>query len=303
MIDTRETLTEIAGRNASDIFILSDRPLTYKANGALRNLNEIKLLPDDTRDFIESIYQLANDRDMDRLFTRGDDCFSFTLAPVARFRVSAYRQRGTLSAAIRVIALSCPDADALLIPEDVRSLATISSGLILVTGPFGSGRTTTLACLIDQINTAQAKHIITIEDPIEYLHPQKQSIVSQRELRTDTKSAVAALEAALRQSPDVILIDPFAELSLVDLALAAAEAGRLILAPLHQSSAARAILSLVRLYPPALQKQALSRLALSLSAIVTQHLTVRGGTVAAEFQTLRVTDEVRANLRAGKLPM
>ena len=152
------------------------------------------------------IYELAGNRSTEKLLTTGDDDFSFALRDISRFRVNAFKQRGSLAAVIRVITFTLPEPHELHIPESIINLGSLTKGLVLVTGPAGSGKSTTLACIVDQINTNMERHIITLEDPLEFLHPHKKSIVSQREINLDTESYVIALRAALRQSPDVILL-------------------------------------------------------------------------------------------------
>ena len=205
-MNARAMLEQAVAENASDIFLVAGRPLSLRKNGALSLENEERLLPDDTAAFLKEIYELADNRDIKPLLDHGDDDFSFAIPGVSRFRVSAYKQRGTLSAVIRVITFRLPDYHMLGIPDAIINLGLGGKGMTLITGPAGSGKSTTLACIIDQINQTQEKHIITLEDPLEFLHRHNKSIVSQREIHVDTDSYVAALRAALRQSPDVILL-------------------------------------------------------------------------------------------------
>ena len=303
MIDTRETLQEIAEKDASDIFVIAGHPLTYKAYGVIKKLNEIRLSEDDTRDFVESIYRLAENRPTERLIRHGDDDFSFTLEGVSRFRVNAYRQQGALSAVIRIIRFEVPDPETLGIPEEVMALADQRRGLILIAGPAASGKSTTLACLIDKINSEQVKHIITIEDPIEFLHPHKMSLVSQREIMTDTDSYETALLAALRQSPDVIQIGAMDDPDVIRLALTAAESGRLIFAPMHTEGIVQTIMRLIGSFPADRRTQACSRIANSLTAVVSQ--TLHSGSAeespASRFDTMLVTDEIRRMIREDRI--
>lgn len=198
-------LSYSATRHASDIFIIAGRPLSVKIDGKLSTYGE-KLMPADTDALIRQIYQLANNRNIDPFLNTGDDDFSFSVPGLSRFRVNAYRQRGSLAAVIRVIAFELPNPDILHIPEDVMSTADFTKGMVLVTGPAGSGKSTTMACLVDKINHSREGHIITLEDPLEYLHRHDRCIVSQREICTDTESYLVSLRATLRQSPDVILL-------------------------------------------------------------------------------------------------
>ncbi len=201
-----ETLAKITKDGASDIFIVAGLPLSYKKKGVFVEESEGKLMPADTAVLITEIYELAGGRDMTRLQKYGDDDFSFAIKGIARFRINAYKQRGSLSAVIRVITFNIPDPKERNIPQNIIEFADRKKGMVLVTGPAGSGKSTTLACMIDHINTTRHSHIITLEDPLEYLHMHKMSIVSQREVVTDTESYLTALRASLRQSPDVILL-------------------------------------------------------------------------------------------------
>ena len=169
-MNARAMLEQAVAENASDIFLVAGRPLSLRKNGALSLENEERLLPDDTAAFLKEIYELADNRDIKPLLDHGDDDFSFAIPGVSRFRVSAYKQRGTLSAVIRVITFRLPDYHMLGIPDAIINLGLGGKGMTLITGPAGSGKSTTLACIIDQINQTQEKHIITLEDPLEFLH-------------------------------------------------------------------------------------------------------------------------------------
>lgn len=197
-----EFLAEAANRRVSDIFIIAGRPLAEKIDGHLLDRGD-RLMPDQTENLLRTIYGLAENRDISRLMETGDDDFSFSIPGVSRFRVNAYKQRGSLAAVIRVIAFRLPDPAELSIPEDVMNISDYTRGMVLVTGSAGSGKSTTMACLIDRINHTREGHIITLEDPLEYLHRHDRCIVSQREICTDTESYLTSLRATLRQSPDV----------------------------------------------------------------------------------------------------
>lgn len=226
--NTTELLQKALDHNASDLFIVAGRPASMRVNNAISQLNDQRLLPADTQEIVTDIYALAGKRSMDRLLETGDDDFSFAIPGLSRFRISAYKQRGSLSAVIRIITFSLPDPAALGIPDNIMALARFKKGLVLVTGSAGSGKSTTLACMIDDINQNFEKHIITLEDPLEYLHQHKKSIISQREISADTDSYVAALRAALRQSPDVILLGEMRDYETIQVAMTAAETGHLI---------------------------------------------------------------------------
>lgn len=164
-----EFLSKAADLHASDIFIIAGRPLSIKTDGRLSTYGD-RLMPEQTSEILEAIYQMANNRDISRLHNTGDDDFSFSIPGLSRFRINAYKQRGSLAAVIRVIAFQLPDPAELSIPEDVMSIADLTKGMVLVTGSAGSGKSTTMACLIDRINHSREGHIITLEDPLEYLH-------------------------------------------------------------------------------------------------------------------------------------
>lgn len=195
-MNVREILENITKEHASDIFVVAGRPLTYKVSGKMHTYQEERMKPDMCRDFVTAIYELADHRDISQFETTGDDDFSFAIVGVSRFRVSTYKQRGSYSAVIRIITFTLPQPSELMIPDAVMELANTNKGMVLVTGPAGGGKSTTLACLIDKINTEQEAHIITLEDPLEYLHTHKKSIVSQREICTDTENYLTALRAS-----------------------------------------------------------------------------------------------------------
>ena len=240
-MDIKELLKEIVTRNASDIFIVAGSPCAIKVAGKIIKYNDTRLMPLDTEKMIKDIYQLANNRDFSNFLASGDDDFSFSLPNIGRFRVNAYRQRNSCAAVLRIVRFELPDPKKMHIPEIVCDLANQKKGMILVTGPAGSGKSTTLACIIDQINQKRNTHIITIEDPIEYLHSHNKSIVSQREVFHDTKNYVAALKAALREAPEVILVGEMRDLETIDIAITAAETGHLIFSSLHTVGAANTI--------------------------------------------------------------
>lgn len=205
-MNTTELLEKAVSAGSSDIFVVAGRPVSMRIHGDIRMEDNTRLLPDDTQRIIEQIYELAGHRDIGVLEDTGDDDFSFAVPGLSRFRVSAFKQRGSLSVVIRIISFTLPDPAAFGIPEKIIRFADFSKGMVLVTGPAGSGKSTTLACIIDHINKNYDKHIITLEDPLEFLHRHNRSIVSQREINVDTENYVTALRASLRQSPDVILL-------------------------------------------------------------------------------------------------
>ena len=221
---------------------------------------------------------------------------------LSRFRVSAYKQRGSLSAVIRVISFRMPDPEAFSIPKTIIDLGNQAKGMVLVTGPAGSGKSTTLACIIDAINRNRASHIITLEDPIEYLHRHVRSIVSQREIDVDTESYVTALRAALRQSPDVILLGEMRDYETISVAMTAAETGHLLFSTLHTIGAASTINRIMDVFPAEQQHQISVQLSSVLSAVVSQQLLpTKDGTVVPAFEILIVTPAIRNMIREKKV--
>lgn len=298
-----EFLQKAIDRNASDLFILAGRPASMRINNKIVQIDENRLLPGDTRQIISEIYSLTKGRSMDQLMETGDDDFSFAIPGMSRFRISAYMQRGSLSAVIRIITFSLPDPAALGIPENVMALDRFSKGLVLVTGSAGSGKSTTLACMIDDINQNFEKHIVTLEDPLEFLHQHKKSIISQREINVDTKSYVSALRAVLRQSPDVILLGEMRDYETIQIAMTAAETGHLIFSTLHTIGSANTIDRIIDVFPPSQQRQIAVQLSMVLQAVVSQHLvpTVHGTLVPA-FEIMTVTPAIRNMIRDNKIP-
>ena len=300
-MDVKKILEEAKNKNASDIFIVAGRPLTYKTKGLMETLNDIKMLPKETFEFVTSIYALAQ-RDISTFEHCGDDDFSFAIPGVSRFRVSTFKQRGSYSAVIRVISFTLPHPSELMIPESVMNLANINNGMVLVTGPAGSGKSTTLACIIDKINHEREEHIITLEDPLEFLHRHESSIVSQREINTDTESYLTALRAALRQSPDVILVGEMRDYETINTAVTAAETGHVIYSSLHTIGAANTIDRIIDAFPASQQHQISIQLASVLQAVVSQKLlpSVNGEVVPA-FEIMVLTPAIRNLIRERKV--
>ena len=300
-MDVRKILEEATKREASDIFIIAGRPLTYKSKGIMNTLDDLRMEPKDTFQFVSAIYTLA-ERNIDDFDRTGDDDFSFAIPGVSRFRVSTFKQRGSYSAVIRVISFTLPHPSELGIPDAVMELADSRSGMILVTGPAGSGKSTTLACLIDKINHEREAHIITLEDPLEFLHRHEKSIVSQREINTDTENYLTALRAALRQSPDVILLGEMRDYETINTAVTAAETGHLIFSSLHTIGAANTIDRIIDVFPASQQHQISIQLASVLQAVVSQKLipSISGEMVPA-FEIMVLTPAIRNLIREGKV--
>lgn len=297
-----EMLKAAVEKGASDIFIVSGLPLAYKINNSIQNQSEEKLYPDATRRMILEIYELASQRDPKCLLEKGDDDFSFSLVGVSRFRVSTYKQRGSLAAVIRVVKFDLPDPAQLGVPQTVLDLGRLKKGLVLVTGPAGSGKSTTLACMIDLINRSRNCHVITLEDPIEYLHSHKKSVVSQREISNDTESYVTALRAALRQAPNVILLGEMRDYETISTALTAAETGHLVFSTLHTVGAANTIDRVIDAFPPNQQPQIRVQLSMVLQAVVSQQLIpAKDGSVAPAFEIMKVNGAIRNMIRESKV--
>ena len=300
-MDVNKILQEATSNGASDIFIVAGRPLTYKCKGVMATLNEINMQPKETYEFVTAIYSLA-ERDIHNFETYGDDDFSFAIPGVSRFRVSTFKQRGSYSAVIRVISFELPHPSELRIPDTVMNLANTNNGMVLVTGPAGSGKSTTLACIIDKINHEQEAHIITLEDPLEFLHRHEKSIVSQREISTDSESYLTALRAALRQSPDVILLGEMRDYETMNTAVTAAETGHLIFSSLHTIGAANTIDRIIDAFPASQQRQISIQLASVLQAVVSQKsLPSVTGEVIPAFEIMILTPAIRNLIREGKV--
>lgn len=300
-LNTTEFLKEATQAQASDIFIVAGLPLSYKTHGSMHRTGD-RLTPDMTEQIIKDIYELAGNRNMKPFLKKGDDDFSFAIPSCSRFRVSTYKQRGSLAAVIRVIAFELPNPTELGIPETVTCMSERTKGLVLVTGPAGSGKSTTLACLVDAINSTKEDHIITLEDPLEFLHRHKKSIVSQREIATDTDSYLVALRAALRQSPDVILLGEMRDYETIQTAMTAAETGHLVLSSLHTIGAANTIDRIIDVFQPSQQRQIAVQLSMVLEAVISQQLvpTMEGGQVPA-FEIMTVTPAIRNMIRDNKI--
>lgn len=295
-------LEQAVSEKASDILLVAGLPLSLKING--RILREVgdKMTPADTEATISGIYQLAGNRGMETLLQTGDDDFSFSLPGLSRFRVNTFKQRGSLAAVIRVVSFVLPDRNELHIPDRVMSFMECNKGLVLVTGPAGSGKSTTLACLVDAINHSRSAHIITIEDPIEFLHRHDKSVVTQRELGSDTTSYEAALRAALRQAPDVILLGEMRDSETIKAAITAAETGHLVISTLHTIGAANTIDRIIDSFPPAQQQQVRVQLAMSLQGVVSQQLvpSALGDGVVPAFEIMVGSSAIRNLIRESK---
>ena len=300
-MDVRETLRQAVEMGASDIFIIAGLPLTYKVDGRQRRM-EARLMPADTAAVISDIYTLCG-RSRSRIEREDmDDDFSFSIPDLGRFRANVLHQRGSLAAVIRVIRFGLPEPEKLNIPPEVLASARLMKGLVLVTGSAGSGKSTTLAAMIDHINKTRSDHIITIEDPIEYVYQGRCSLIHQREVGADVRSFASALRSALREDPDVILVGEMRDYETISAAVTAAETGHLVMSTLHTIGAAQTIDRIIDVCPAGAQNQIRGQLAAVLRGVITQQLlplAVGKGRCAAT-EILVGTDAVANLIREGK---
>ena len=299
-MNIQEILQQAIAQDASDIFIVAGLPVTLKCHGHQSRM-EGRMLPEDIEALVNEIYAVSG-RAKTNIEQGSDDDFSFSIRDLGRFRVNVFRQRGSLAAVIRVIKFGLPDPVELGIPESVLSMAENKKGLVLITGAAGTGKSTTLACIIDRINHARDAHIITMEDPIEYIHRHDKSIVSQREISIDTPGYLEALRSALRESPDVILLGEMRDYDTISSAITAAETGVLLLSTLHTSSAANTINRIIDVFPANQQQQVKIQLGQILKGVVCQQLVPKiGGGQVAVFEIMKATPAIQNMIREGKL--
>jgi twitching motility protein PilT len=298
-LDFAEVLLQVLERNASDLHLTAGSPPMIRQHGKLHALDYPRLTPQTTREIVYSI--LTNDQ-RQKLETDWQIDLAYSIPGKARFRVNAYFQRAALSAALRLIPNEMPSLGELGLPPVLEEFTKKPRGFVLVTGPTGSGKSTTLAAMLDLINEVRHEHILTIEDPIEFLHKHKRCIVNQRELGADAQSFGFGLKAALRQDPDVILVGEMRDLETIATALTAAETGHLVFATLHTQDTAQTVDRIVDVFPPEQQQQVRVQLSVSLQGIVTQQLLPRAdgqGRIAA-CEILVPTPAVRNLIREGK---
>ena len=295
-----DILTAAVNQGASDIFCVAGSQIRLKISEQMVIYSDELLKASDCSELVKTVYQLA-DRNLNLLFEKQEDDFSFSLSNLARFRINAYLQRGSLALVIRVIRYNLPDYREIGIPERVMELTQLHKGLVLITGTAGSGKSTTLACMIDAINAQRSGHIITLEDPIEYLHHHKKSLVSQREIGVDTGNYASALAAAMRQAPDVILLGEMRDYETIKNAMTAAETGHLIFSTLHTFGAVNAIDRIIDVFPPQQQAQIRVQLSMSLKAIISQQLIpcLQGGVIPV-FEILPINTAVANLIRDGR---
>ncbi|MGI6153632.1 MAG: type IV pilus twitching motility protein PilT [Christensenellaceae bacterium] len=301
-MDIRQLLENAVREEASDVFIISKLPITLKIKGDFRQIGEELVTPGAAEQMIGQIYELAHGRSLQHLRAHGDDDFSFSISGLGRFRANAFSQRGSMAVVLRIISFDLPDPQALGIPEVVMNTSNYSHGLVLVTGPAGSGKSTTLANIINRINETRKGHIITMEDPLEYIHKHKQCIVSQREIPTDTDSYVTALRAALRQSPDVLLLGEMRDLETIEIAMTAAETGLLVFSTLHTMGAANTVDRIIDVFPVEQQRQIRTQLSMVLRAVVSQQLLPgKDGELLPAFEVMLVNLAIQNMIREEKI--
>ncbi len=299
MLDMDELLSLAVDQNASDIHIAVGIPPKFRISGALVDVN---VPPLTATDAMESIGSTMNERQKAILKDRGECDFAYSVGDKGRFRVNVYMDRGRMAAAYRKIDTVIPRPEMLGLPPAVVELYKKKRGLVLVTGPTGSGKSTTLASIINKANENIGAHIITLEDPIEYLHQHKKSIVNQRELGMDTLSFDNALRAALREDPDIILVGEMRDPETIQIAITAAETGHLVFSTLHTIGAASTIDRIIDVFPPHQQQQIRIQLAMVIEGVVSQQLipTIGGNSRCAAFEVMLATSAIRSQIREAK---
>ena len=294
-----EIITKAQRLRASDIHIVCGIPIRVRVDGKLRNLDTNIMSAEDCEDYARELSNHYNE-----IQSIGEQDLAIGFPDGTRCRVNLFRQQGYVSAAIRILNNHIPAFEELGLPPQIANFTEFKQGIVLVTGETGSGKSTTLACLLDKINRTQCKHIITLEDPIEYIYTPDQCIINQREVGQDTRSYADGLKAILREDPDVILIGEMRSLATIETALIAAETGHLVFATLHTNSAADTVDRIVDVFPAAQQAQIRMQLSMSLQAVVCQqllpHYSGRGRVLATEVMT--ATPAVRNLIREGKTP-
>ncbi len=296
-----EILKDAAGKKASDVFIITGAALAYKVEGNIIKYAEEPLRPDTTKELVIQIFDIAGLGAVEFSDVKKELDFSFSINGVGRFRANIYRQRGSYSAVLRFVPFELPKAEEIGIPAQVTDLTSAKNGIVLVTGAAGNGKSTTLACLIDHINSTRSGHIITIEDPIEFLHRHKKCIISQREINIDTNSYIDALRAALRQSPDVILLGEMRDYETINVAMTAAETGQLVFSTLHTLGAANTIDRIIDVFPTNQQHQIRIQLSMVLRAVISQQLLPsKEGKLVPAFEIMTMNSAIRTMIREEK---
>jgi twitching motility protein PilT len=298
--DFSEVLRRMVEARASDVHLTAGFPPAMRDKGKIVPMDGMPVLgSQETR---EVVFSILNDDQRKRFETDKQLDFAYAIPSVARFRVNCFMQRGSVSAAFRLVPQDIPSLESLKVPQVLRELTAKPRGFVLVTGPTGSGKSTTLAAMLDVINSERQDHILTIEDPIEFLHPHKSSIVNQREVGADATDFALGLRAALREDPDVILVGEMRDLETISTALTAAETGHLVFATLHTRGAAGTIDRIIDVFPPQQQGQVRTQLSIALQGIVTQQLlpTADGMGRVVATEVLVPTPAIRNLIREGK---
>ncbi|MCW2538677.1 MAG: pilT [Frankiales bacterium] len=298
--DLDALLRHMVDQGGSDLHITAGIAPCIRVDGALTRIpGRVRLEPADTEALVRSF---LTEEQWQKFLATSEFDIAYALPGISRFRVNVYRQRSAIGAAFRTISHNIRSLAELGLPDSVADFAALQRGLVLVTGPTGSGKSTTLASLLDVANSTRAGHIVTIEDPIEYLHTHKKSVVNQREVGSDTAGFATALKHVLRQDPDIILVGELRDLETTSVAVTAAETGHLVLATLHTQSAAQTVDRLIDIYPPHQQTQIRAQLANCLQGVVTQALVPRreGGGRALVCEIMTATSAIRNLIREGK---
>jgi twitching motility protein PilT len=301
-MDIRELLQIAVDNKASDIHLLCDSPATIRVNGVLLSLNNKGIMTQET--IQDLVWQMVNNEQREILTVNREVDFSFEFESKARFRVNAYFQKGTLAASLRLIPFEIRSIEELGLPKICHTFAKLRQGFILYTGPTGCGKSTTIAAIVNEINQERQEHIVTIEDPIEFIFPKGKSLVSQRGLHSDTHSWDIALRSILREDPNIVFIGEMRDYETISSALTIAETGHLVFATLHTNSAAQSIDRIVDVFPEHAKGQVRMQLSLTLEAVVSQRLLPsldRGRVVATEIMI--ATPAVRNSIREGKTHM
>ncbi len=296
-----QLLEELVLRNASDIHLRVGEPPAYRVFGELTRSELTPLSADELK---KLLYAVMNEERRERFERTCELDMSYAIQGVARFRISVFRQRGEIGAVLRVIPLKLKSIDDWGLPQIIKQFATLPRGLILVTGPTGSGKSTTLSAMVDYINESRRSHIITIEDPLEYVHHDKQSVVEQREIGVDTRSFASALAHVMRQNPDVIMVGELRDHETMSLAMSAAETGHLVLSTLHTMDASQTVGRIIDAFSPEEQTQVRLQLSTVLQGVVSQTLLRRtdGPGLVAAFEIMTCTPAIKSLIREGKTP-
>ena len=300
MISIHDLLEKVVQKDATDLHITSGVPPEFRIDGQLTPSDDAPLTPESCK---ELIYSLLTIEQREKIEAHKEVDFAFSVEGLSRFRGNAFMERGRIACALRRIPFEIPTMRELGLPLIVDSMIGKTRGLILVTGPTGSGKSTTLAAMLDKINQESACHIITIEDPIEYIHEHKRALVQQRELRQDTDSFSIALKYALRQDPDVILVGEMRDLETIGSALTAAETGHLVLSTLHTDSATESINRMIDVFPAHQQRQIRTQLSLTLEGVIVQRLLPRasGRGLCLALEIMTITPAIRALIRDNRV--